>query len=64
MIASFLVYMGGCQLEVRFGSLLGCSQIIFLENHLAFRWIVEYTFNLLFDLNYKFINGSLASSPG
>ena len=23
-------------------------------------WIVEYNWNLLFDLNYKFINGSLA----
>ena len=36
MIAIFGVYIWGYQLDVIFGSLLGCLQIIFfLENHLA-----------------------------
>ena len=62
MIASFLVYIWGYQLDVIFGSLLGCLQIIFfLENHLGFRlkvswmcskvnWIVEYRFIVWFKL--------------
>ena len=62
MIAIFGVYIWGYQLDVIFGSLLGCLQIIFfLENHLAFplkvtwmcskvNWIVEYRFIVWFKL--------------
>ena len=68
MIASFWVYIWGYQLDVRFGSLLGCLQIIFLQTHLAFpskvtwmcskvNWILWNT-SLLFHLHYKFINGN------
>ena len=55
---SFWVYIWDYQVDVRFGSILGCLQIIFLRNHLAFpsrvNWIVQYKFivwfNSLFDL--------------
>ena len=74
MIASFWVYIWGYQLDLKFVSLLRCLQIIFLENRLAFpskvtwmcskvNWILWDT-SLLFHLHYKFINGSLAFSPG
>ena len=68
MIASFWVYLW----DVRFGSLLGCLQIIFckitqpfLEKSQEFAQKLTELWNtsLLFDLNYKFINGSLAFSP-
>ena len=69
MIAIFGVYIWGYQLDVIFGSLLGCLQIIFfLENHLADECALKLTelwnTGLLFDLNYEFINGSLAFSSG
>ena len=68
MIASFGVYIWGYQLDVRFGSLLGCLQIIFLQTHLAFpskvtwmcskvNWILWNT-SLLFHLHYKFKMGA------
>ena len=55
MITSFWVYIWGYQLDVRFGSPLGCLQIIFLfkslslslkshMNVLQVNWIVEYKF--------------------
>ena len=62
MIAIFWVYIWGYQLDARFGSLLGCMQIIFLQNHLAFptqvtwmcskvHWIVEYKIIVWFKLS-------------
>ena len=73
MIASFWVYLWGYQLDVRFGSLLGCLQIIFCKipqpfpeksHECALKLTELWNTSLLFDLNYKFINGSLAFSPG
>ena len=73
MIASFWVYLWGYQLDVRFGSLLGCLQIIFCkitqpfpEKSLecALKLTELWNTSLSFDLNYKFINGSLTFSPG
>ena len=68
MIATFWVHIQGYQLAVRFGSLLDWLQIIFLYNHLAFpskvTWMCSKVISLLFDLNYTFINGSFAFSPG
>ena len=51
---------------MRFGSLLGCLQIIFCKITQPFPEKSQEFVNtsLLFDLNYKFINGSLAFSPG
>ena len=73
MIASFWVYLWGYQLDVRFGSLLGCLQIIFCKitypfpeksHKCALKLIELWNTSLLFDLKYKFINGSLAFSRG
>ena len=76
MIAIFWVYIWGYQLNVRFSSLLGCLQIIFLlkslslslKSHMnvlcALKLTELWDRSLLFDLNYKDINGSLAFSPG
>ena len=73
MIAVFWVYIWGYQLEVRFCSVLGCLQIIFLQNLLAFpqkshecalQLTELWDASLLFDLNYKCINWSFAFSPG
>ena len=55
--------------HVRFGSLLGCLQIITWpfdeKSHKCALKLTElWNTSLLFDLNYKFINGSLAFSPG
>ena len=77
MIKSAWFLFSGCtydyQLDVRFVSFLDCLQIFFLKNTQPFPqklyeaalkltdlWITR----LLFDLNYKFINGSFAFSPG
>ena len=76
MIAIFWVYIWGYQLDVRFSSLSGCLQIIFLlkslslslKSHMnvlcALKLTELWDRSLLFDLNYKDINGSLAFSPG
>ena len=76
MIAIFWVYIWGYQLDVRFSSLLGCLQIIFLlkslslslKSHMNVLWALKLTelwnASLLFDLNYEDINGSLAFSLG
>ena len=74
MIAIVWVYIWGCKLDVRFGSLLGSLQIIFFQNHLAFLSKVTWmccvklseflNTSLLFDLNDKLICGSFAFSPG
>ena len=61
MISSFWVYLWGYQLDVRFGSLLGCLQ---KSHECALKLTELWNTSLLFDLNYKFINGSLAFSPG
>ena len=62
--AIFWVYIYGYQLDARFVS---------LYNHLAFPQKLHecalkltdlWLTSLLFDLNYKFINGSFAFSPG
>ena len=64
MIASFWEYLWGYQLDVRFGSLLGCLQIIFCKitcpfpeksHECALKWTELWNTSLLFDLNYKFI---------
>ena len=64
----------GHRLDVRFGALLDCLQFTFLSNHLAIipqkshecalKRIDLWNTSLLCDLNYKFINGSFAFSPG
>ena len=74
MIAIFWVYIWGCKLDVRFGSLLGSLQTIFFQNHSAFPSKVTWmccvklseflNTSLLFDLNDKLISGSFAFSPG
>ena len=70
-IASFWVYIWGYQLDVRFGSLvckLFLSKMIqpFPEksHECALKLTELWNTSLLFDLNDKFINGSLAFSPG
>ena len=76
MIDIFWVYVYiGYQLDVRFGSLLDCLQIIFSLKSLslpmpqkshecALKLTDLWNPSLLFDLNYKYINGSFAFSPG
>ena len=76
VIDIFWVYIWGYQLDVRFGSLLGCLQIIFslkslslsLKSYMnvlcALKLTELWNTSLLFDLHYKFINGNLAFSPG
>ena len=70
MIATFWVYLYGYQLDVRFGSFLGCLKLFFskisqpfpqMSQECALK-LTELWLNtrLLLDLNYKFINGSLA----
>ena len=59
MIAIFWVYIYGYQFDVRFFFTLKSLSLSF-PLKLTDLWITS----LLFDLNYKFINGSFAFTPG
>ena len=73
MIAFLGVYIWGYQLDVRFGSLSGPFKLFLSKitwpfsqksHECALKLTDLWNTSLLFDLNYKFINGSFAFSPG
>ena len=67
MIASFWVFLSGYQLDVRFGSLLGCLQNIFRKitqpfpeksHECALKLTELWNASLLFDLNHNWLMGA------